>query len=148
MTKRNSKLLDLLNTDITKLFASRPVASTKESAGDSKQWIPRQSKRQNPPYGATNLDVHLLTSSGEEIAVAVWNLSESGACVKSSTNLRAHLNARVTLRAHNETCTKTIEVEAVVRWVDSVAPNLYFVGLKFNCDPSVIRGSFLSAHIS
>lgn len=148
MTTTRSRFLDLLTTDISKLFASEADGKTRMPLPKyKKRWLHRKSERRHPPYGSTKLDGQLLTGQNEDFTIAVWDLNESGACLRATTNPASHLNARITLRVRNEQRTETIEIEAVVRWIDEVAPNLFFAGVLFICDPAEIRASFLSSYL-
>lgn len=136
------KLLDLLNTDITKLLAP------KEKIALDKKWRNRKFERYNPPIGSSKLECQLLIDNGVDILAVLWNFSEAGACFQSITDPRPHLNRKVTLKIKNSGRTKILCTDAIIRWTDRITPNLFFTGVALDCNPGLIRDSFLSTYIT
>lgn len=148
MNHSRSKLLDLLNTDVTKLFATTAGPTAEPEASERRRWVARRSERHHPPCGATRLDGHLLDPRTGELPIVVWDLSETGACLRSTTNLGSLLNDRISLRVQNEQHNDTVDLEGVVKWVDPIAPNLFFAGVRFEGGADRIRHSFLGVYLA
>lgn len=142
MSPTGIKLLDLLNTDITKLLAP------KEKVALDKKWMDRKFERYYPPIGASKLECQLLIDNGFDISAVLWNFSEAGACVQSTTDPRPHLNRKVTMKINNSGRNKTLCADAIIRWTDRITPNLFFTGVSLDCNSSLIRDSFLSTYIT
>ena len=142
MSATGIKLLDLLNTDITKLLAP------KEKIALDKKWMDRKFERYNPPIGSSKLECQLLIENGFDLLAVLWNFSEAGACFQSIIDPRPHLNRKVTLKINNSDRNKTLCTDAIIRWNDRITPNLFFFGVALDCNPSLIRDSFLSTYIN
>lgn len=142
MSTTGIKLLDLLNTDITKLLAP------KEKITSDKKWTDRKFERFYPPIGSSKLECQLLIDNGIDLLAVLWNFSEAGACFQSITDPRPHLNRKVTLKINNSGRNKTLCTGAIIRWADRITPNLFFIGVALDCSPSLIRDSFLSTYIT
>ena len=148
MTSTSNKLIELLNTDVSKLFAPSESLGAKSTVRALNQRVNRKSERFHPPFGTSKLDGQLLEELGMDYSITVWDLSEGGACLKVTKDPRPLLNRRVKLEVNNTGHTTTFGVDVVVRWIDPIAPNLYFAGVGFDCNPIVIRDSFLSTYLS
>lgn len=142
MSTTGIKLLDLLNTDITKLLAP------KEKIALDKKWMDRKSERYYPPIGSSKLECQLLIDNGFDLLAVLWNFSEAGACFQSITDPRPYLNSKVTLKINNSGRNKTLYADAIIRWTDLITPNLFFTGVALDCNPSLIRDSFLSTYLT
>jgi hypothetical protein len=148
MSSSGNKLIDLLNTDVSKLLSPKENLEAQDTAKASKQWVQRQSERIHPPCGSSKIDGHLIADQGKDVSVVLWDVSETGACLRGTMNMGGFVNERKTLLMHNEGRTKTFEVDVILRWVDRISPNLFFTGISFDTDPAVIRGSFLSTYLA
>ena len=142
MGPTGNKLFDLLNTDVTKLVAP------KEKIALQKKWKDRKFKRYHAPIGSSKLECQVLTDKGFDILAVLWNFSEVGACFHSITDPRPHLNRKVTLKISNSGRNKSLCADAIIRWSDQISPNLFFTGVALDCDPSLIRDSFLSTYLT
>jgi hypothetical protein len=142
MSTNGIKLFDLLNTDITKLLAP------KETIVADKKLVDREFKRYHSPIGSSKLECQILTDDGLDMSAVLWNFSEVGACFHSATDPKPHLNKKVILKINNSGRNKSLRIDAIVRWTDRISPNLSFTGVALDCDPSLIRDSFLSAYLT
>jgi hypothetical protein len=147
MSTNGINFLDLLNTDITKLLASKKSAPKDKIALD-KKWMDRKFERYYPPIGSSKLECQLLIDNGFDILAVLWNFSEAGACFQSIIDPRPYLNKKVTLKINNSGRNKSLCADAIVRWADRITPNLFFTGVALDCDPSLIRESFLSTYLA
>ena len=147
MSTDGINFFDLLNTDITKLLTSKKSAA-KEKVGLDKKWMDRKFERHYPPIGSSKLECQLLIDNGFDILAVLWNFSEAGACFQSTTDPRPYLNKKVTLKINNPGRNKTLCVDAIVRWTDRITPNLFFTGVALDCNPGLIRDSFLSTYLA
>jgi hypothetical protein len=136
------KLFELLNTDITKLLAP------KEKIAPGKKRIDRKFERYCPPIGSSKLECQLVIDNSLDISAVLWNFSEAGACLQSIADPRPYLNKKVTLKINNAGRNKTLCTGAIVCWADRITPNLFFTGVALDCDPDVIRDSFLATYIT
>ena len=68
--------------------------------------------------------------------------------MQSATDPRPYLNKKVTLKINNSGRNKTLFADAIIRWADRITPNLFFTGVALDCNPNVIRDSFLATYIS
>lgn len=142
MSTTGNKLFDLLNTDITKLLAP------KEDIVSGKKRIDRRFERYHPPIGSSKIECQLLIDNGFDIMAVLWNFSEAGACFQSTTDPRPYLNRKVALKINGSGRNKTLCTDAIIRWTDQITPNLFFTGVALDCNPSLIRESFLSTYIT
>jgi hypothetical protein len=147
MSTNGINFLDLLNTDITKLLASKKSA-TKDKIASDKKWMDRKFKRYYPPIGSSKLECQLLIDNDFDLLAVLWNVSEAGACFQSTTDPRPYLNKKVTLKINNSGRNKTLFTDAIIRWTDRITPNLFFTGVALECNPGVIRESFLATYLA
>lgn len=147
MSTNDLKLFDLLNTDITKLLAPKKSVP-KEQVSLDKKWMDRKYERFYPPIGSSKVECQLLIDNGLDFLAVLWNFSEAGACIQSATDPRPYLNRKVTLKINSSGRNKTLCADAIVRWTDRITPNLFFTGVALDCNPSLIRDSFLSTYLA
>jgi hypothetical protein len=106
-------------------------------------WKPRKEVRRAPPLSVVRTEIH---ASGDKLfSGQLWDVSRSGACISLGRNVfKEPKDAKVLLRICSNLCTKVIERDSTVRWVD-ISYGATFVGLRFL--NQLDKGTFLDEYL-
>ena len=124
-----------------KNFALLKLVATENMVGAP--WKPRKEGRRAPPLSVVRTEIHAF---GDKLfSGQLWDVSRSGACISLGRNVFKELkDAKVLLRIRSNLCTKVVERESTVRWVD-ISYGATFVGLRFL--NQLDKGTFLDEYL-
>lgn len=100
-------------------------------------------QRREPRYAVPTYSVQIQVEvfvGDQRYTGLLWDISRSGACVRSFTPIPFNCHARV--RFHKHASQETIECESELIWSDAVM-RAYFTGLHFD-EPITSTQTFLS----